>query len=154
MRYYRIVHEAHHKNPFSCSYNAGRWNPKGTGMIYAGSTPSVSLLEYMCIKGNTVSKDNWFMIVFDIANTSLIGALEPEHLPREWNILPHGRATQNFGKEWLLAKEFPFLRVPSARMNLAFYPEEHNLLINPDFPLLSDLLKVTDSVPFTYLLGR
>ena len=153
MRYYRIMSEDHYKTPLGCSYNAGRWNPKGTGMLYASSTPSGSLLEYMCIKGGTVALSSWFMIVFEIVDTAMIGVLEPEYLPAQWNALPHGRATQNFGNEWLQQKEFPFLRVPSARLNIAFYPEEHNLLINPDFPSLPSLLKVTDSIPFTYLLG-
>ena len=74
-------------------------------------------------------------------------------LPDDWNILPHGKATQDFGKAWLEEKEFPFLKVPSSRVSLAFYPLEHNLLINPDFPSISELVKVVETVPFDYLLN-
>jgi hypothetical protein len=122
-------------------------------MIYAGSSPAVSQLEYMCINGNAVGLNSWFMVVYDIADDTLIGTLEADHLPLNWNVLPHGRSTQNFGKSWLQEMEFPFLRVPSARVNIAFYPEVHNLLINPDFPALTDLIKVVKAVPFNYLLG-
>ena len=122
-------------------------------MIYAGSSPTVSQLEYMCINGSAVGLNPWFMVVYDIADATLIGTLEADDLPANWNILPHGRSTQNFGKSWLQEMEFPFLRVPSARINIAFYPGEHNLLINPDFPALADLIKVVKSLPFNYLLG-
>lgn len=122
-------------------------------MIYAGSAPTVALLEYLCIKGTAVGSKAWYMIVYEIADESWIGTLETESLPHGWNILPHGKATQDFGKAWLEEKEFPFLKVPSSRVNIAFYPLEHNLLINPDFLSLSDLLKVVDTVSFDYLLN-
>ncbi len=153
MRYYRIMSAHFYRSPFSCSANGGRWNPKGSRMIYAGSSPSVSLLEYLCVKGNAVALNSWYMIVFEIKDSSLIGELDAYELPTSWNISPHGRATQNFGSAWLLEREFPFLKVPSARLNIKFYPEEHNLLINPDFPQLENKLKVVDTLPFSYLLG-
>ena len=74
------------------------------------------------------------MIVYDISNETLVGTLDTTSLPRDWNVLPHGKATQDFGKVWLDEKEYPFLKVPSARIDLAFYPIEYNILINPDFP--------------------
>lgn len=114
-------------------------------MIYAGSSPAVSLLEYMCIKGNAVGLKSWYMIVFDITDNNLIGTLDKDNLPSNWNVLPHGRSTQEFGKIWLREKKFPFLKVPSARVNIAFYPTEHNLLINPDFPGFTSLMKIVDS---------
>jgi RES domain-containing protein len=153
MRYYRIMSETHFKSPYSASGSAGRWNPKGSRMIYAGSSPSVCLLEYLCIKGNAVTRRPWYMIVFEIDDDNLIGTLEISSLPQDWNVLPHGRATQDFGKMWLDERAEPFLRVPSARIDISFYPSEHNLLINPDHPDITTILKVVDSVPFNYLLN-
>ena len=153
MRYYRIMSESFYKNPFSYSYNAGRWNSKGVGMIYAGNVPSLSLLEYICIKGNVVAAKSWYMVVYEIDKGELIGSLEPESLPENWDKLPHGKVTQDFGRIWLQEKEFPFLKVPSARLNLSFYPLEHNLLINPDFPELQEYIKVVDQLRFDYMLN-
>lgn len=150
MRYYRIMSEAYFKNPFSCSASGGRWNPNGSRMIYTGSAPTVALLEYLCIKGTAVASKSWYMVVYEIADDTLIGTLEIDSLPTDWNILPHGKATQDFGKAWLDEKEFPFLKVPSSRVNIAFYPLEHNLLINPDFPSISDYLTVVEMIPFDY----
>lgn len=145
--------ENYYKSPYSVSPSAGRWNPKGTRMIYTGNSPSVALLEYLCIKGNAVAANPWHMIVFDISDETLIGTLESSSLPGKWNVLPHGKATQDFGKIWLDEKEYPFLKVPSARIDLKFYPLEYNLLINPDFPDLASVLKAVDSIPFTYQLN-
>ena len=153
MRYYRIMSEAYYQNPFSCSAGGGRWNPKGSRIIYAGSAPTVALLEYLCIKGTAVGSKPWYMIVYEIVDEKWIGTLDKASLPQDWNILPHGKATQGFGKAWLEEKEFPFLIVPSSRVNIAFYPLEHNLLINPDFPALSGLLNVVDTISFDYLLN-
>ena len=73
--------------------------------------------------------------------------------PENWNALPHAKVTQDFGRVWLQEKEFPFLKVPSARLNLSFYPLEHNLLINPDFPDFQKHIEVVDEVRFDYLMN-
>lgn len=153
MRYYRIMSEAYYRDPFSCSAIGGRWNPKGSRMIYAGSSPTMALLEYLCIKGTAVGSRVWYMIVYEIVDETWIGTLEKDSLPNDWNILPHGKATQDFGKAWLEEMEFPFLKVPSSRLSLAFYPLVHNLLVNPDFPSISELIKVVATVPFDHLLN-
>lgn len=145
--------ESYYKTPFSCSYSAGRWNPKGTGMIYAGSGPAVSLLEYLCIKGSAVSGKPWYMVEFEILSTDLIGTLGKDSLPEDWNTLPHAKVTQDFGKIWLQEMEFPFLKVPSARIHISFYPLEHNLLINPEFPDLKKHIEFVGQVRFDYLLS-
>lgn len=57
-----------------------------------------------------------------------------------------------FAIDRIKIKEFPFLKVPSSRINIVVYPLENTLLIKPDFPFISDLLKVVDAVPFDNLL--
>lgn len=145
--------ETYYKNPYSASGAGGRWNPRGTRMIYAGSSASVTLLEYLCIKGSAVSARPWHMVVYEVTDEKLVGRVEPGSLPDDWQALPHGKATQDFGRVWLEEMEFPFLMVPSARMDIRFYPAEHNLLINPDYPDLPNLLRVADVIRFDYLLN-
>ena len=58
--------DSYYKSPYSCSGGAGRWNPKGSRMIYAGSAPTVALLEYICIKGSAVGTKPWYMVVYEI----------------------------------------------------------------------------------------
>lgn len=145
--------DAYYKNPYSSSASAGRWNPKGTRMIYSASSPSLALLEYLCIKGNTVATKPWYMVIFNITDETLVGTMETTSLPDDWNALPHGKSTQDFGRVWLGEMDSPFLKVPSARMDIIFYPVEFNLLVNPDFPDLKHVLKVVDVIGITYLLN-
>ncbi len=145
--------ETYYRSPYSASGSAGRWNPKGTRMICASGSPGVALLEYLCIKGHAVAARHWYMIVYDIADETVIGTLDPASLPVGWDSLPHSKATQDFGRLWLADKDLPFLKVPSARIGLSFYPLECNLLINPDFPNIEQVLQVEDVVSFDYLLN-
>jgi hypothetical protein len=93
------------------------------------------------------------LVVYDIPDETLVGTLETASLPGDWNVLPHGKATQDFGKVWLDENEYPFLKVPSVRIDITFYPLEYNILVNPDFPDLTNVLKVVDAIPFNYLLN-
>lgn len=145
--------DAYYQDPYGSSGAPARWNPRGARMIYAAGSPSLAVLEYLCIRGMGVAAKQWYMVVFNITDESLVGTLDAGDLFSGWNALPHGKATQDFGKAWLDEREFPFLRVPSARLEMAFYPEEFNLLINPDFPDIKNLLSVVERKAFRYLLN-
>lgn len=145
--------DAQHQDPYGSSGAAARWNPKGARMIYAAGSPSLALLEYLCIRGIVEALRQWYLIEFEVTDERLVGELDTRKLPGNWKVLPHGRATQNFGRKWLEDREFPFLKVPSARLDPAFYPREFNVLINPDFEDLASVLKVVNNKPFNYLLN-
>ena len=145
--------EGYYKSPFSASSKGGRWNPSGSRMIYASSDPAVAQLEYLCINGNGVAIGLWHMIIYEIINEALVGTVNPASLPNDWAALPHSKSTQSFGKLWLEEKEHPFLRVPTARLSLKFYPNQFNLLINADYPGLTNFLKVRDTIPFNFLIN-
>jgi RES domain-containing protein len=139
--------------PYSFSGAAARWNPKGTNMIYAASSPALAQLEYLCIRGNVVGTQAWRMIVYEIGDETLVGEINPTRLPKDWNTLPHSMTTQEIGKQWLASSDAPFLKVPSARLHIQFFPADFNVLINPEFPALRNVLTVVDTVPFSYVLN-
>ena len=145
--------DSYYRDPYGYSASPGRWNPAGAEMIYATGSASLALLEYLCIRGLRVGGREWHMIVFEITDNTLVGTLDARDLFSGWSALPHGKATQDFGKAWLDEKEYPFLKVPSSRLDITLYPGEFNLLINPDFPGITKLLKVVDNKSFRYLLN-
>lgn len=151
--YYRMMSEKYYQEPYSSSFSGGRWNPKGMPMIYAGSSAALAALEYLCIKGTAAALEPWYVVIYEIEDDSLVGALDKDSLPGTWDILPHGNPTQEFGRLWLTERSFPLLKVPSARLHLSFYPAEHNLLVNPMFPGIQDLFKVVDTRRFEYRIG-
>lgn len=154
MQYYRIMSEHYHRDPYSCSStSSGRWHARGSRMIYAANTTALAMLEYLTIKGPAVAATRWHLVTFEVEDDFKIASLDAKALPEGWNAIPHGNLTQDFGKLWLRKSNEPLLKVPSVRIPLSQYPQEHNLLINPDFKDLKDVLKHRSTEPFKYLLG-
>lgn len=138
--YYRIIARKHEKTPFNFGRTGARWNPPNTPLIYAGSSVSIIMMEFISILGTVVVKNKWSLITFDIQGT--IPHLEPEGLPSDWDSRPYPLSTQRFGKDWSDANASVCLKVPSSRIPLKFYPEEHNLLINPLHPDFNSTVKI------------
>jgi RES domain-containing protein len=138
--YFRIVSKTNSDKPFGYGKGAARWNPKNVPIIYAASSTSLAMTEFLCIKGSVVLKTEWSLITYAIATEPPL--LEPDTLPSDWDARPHSMSTQQFGEEWIKSLTSLCLKVPSARLPLGAYPTEHNLLINPVHPNLLKEVKV------------
>jgi RES domain-containing protein len=152
MRLYRIMSEKRSSDPYSAA-TRGRWNPLNSLLIYAANRGSLAMLEYLTIRGPSVSGAVWKMVVYEIMDISLVGELLKDDLPDQWNLVPHPSTTQDFGMQWLRQNEFPVLKVPSVRLPIENYPEECNVLINPATANLKKMLKVVGVYDFKYLLN-
>lgn len=132
MRYFRLVEQVNGRKPLGFGLGAGRWNQSGTPIIYGCSVSSLNFLELICIKGLVVTESKWKLVVLDIPykTPELVAA----DLPSDWKNRPHPRSTQEFGTAWAKSMISPALKIPSRRIPLKNYPEEHNLLINPLHP--------------------
>jgi len=136
MDYFRIIKREHAASPFGYGRNAGRWNSRNTPIIYAASSASLSMTEYLSIKGTAVLTTVWSLVTYSVDYES--PHLEKETLPAEWDARPHPLTTQLFGDKWVKEQTSVCLKVPSARLLISAYPREHNLLMNPFHP---DFLK-------------
>jgi RES domain-containing protein len=132
MEYFRIIKREHIKSPLGYGNMAGRWNQRNVPMIYACSSVSLSMTEYLSIKGTQVLSTEWSLITYSIDIE--IPNLEKESLPIEWDSRPYPLTTQLFGSSWIRSQASVCLKVPSARLLLSVYTKEHNLLINPFHP--------------------
>jgi RES domain-containing protein len=106
-----------------------RWNEFGTPLIYACSVSSLNLLELLSIKGPVVTQSQWKLALLSIADP--IPELDVSFLPTDWKNRPYPRSTQEFGSAWAKGMISPVLKIPSCRIPLNSFPNEHNLLINP-----------------------
>lgn len=122
----------------------GRWNRKGTPLVYASASRALACLETVVHLGAgrlplnrylvriTVPRDIWSArTVFDPA--SQVG----------WDALPAGRVSIDWGTEWAAAGKAVIAEVPSVVV-----PEEANLLINPR--LGAERLKAVKVRKWTY----
>jgi RES domain-containing protein len=132
MDYYRIIKREHAGRPLGYGQNAGRWNSRNVPVIYASSAVSLSMTEYLCIKGTALLRTEWSLVTYSIDVD--IPSLEKDTLPEEWDSRPYSLTTQLFGDHWFRHQTSVCLKVPSARLILSVYPREHNLIINPFHP--------------------
>ena len=117
----------------------GRWNAVDTGMVYTSETRAMACLETIVHLNAGGLPFNRYLVAVDIPDDVWAAAARetPTSLPVGWDAQPAGRASIQFGTDWINAKTSSLLLVPSA-----IVPEESNVLINPDHP---DSNKITAS---------
>jgi RES domain-containing protein len=132
LKYFRLIEKITGRFPLGYGPGSGRWNPYGVPIIYACSHSALNFLELLSIKGPVVSMAAWSLIEFELEEEApFLGA---EDLPKDWSQRPHPKSTQAVGAYWAKQQESIALKVPSCRLSLVNYPDEHNLLINPLHP--------------------
>ena len=112
----------------------GRWNDKGTPMVYTASSQALAVLEMLVhLEASDLLKHYRLIpVTFDDA---LVSTLDPKTLPTNWKRRPTPPAVRTIGEAWVSSGRSLILRVPSV-----IVPTESNYLINilhPDFARLS-----------------
>jgi RES domain-containing protein len=109
--------------------NGGRWNPKGTEVIYAAASRSLAILEIL-VHYSVLPRD--FVITpISIPDSVSIVGVPDSVLAAGWNQPTPIPATQEYGGRWITANSSAVLIVPSAVM-----PLDRNYVLNvlhPDF---------------------
>jgi RES domain-containing protein len=115
----------------------GRWNRKGTPIIYASDSIALAYLETMVhLSGSEPLPLNRYLIRIEIpgaawkARTVIDAAT---HVG--WDALPAGLVSLNWGMQWLRSLRSLIAEVPSIVV-----PDEFNILINPSHPDAAKLL--------------
>jgi RES domain-containing protein len=131
MLVYRIAKKKY-INDFSgrgASDFGGRWNLKGTAVLYTSETVALATLEYIVnVPLSIVPHD------LAIAEIKIPDRIKPKHLdekklPRDWLSNPPPLELAKMGTEWINGGKSLLLRAPSAVTRSDF-----NYLINPGHP--------------------
>lgn len=115
----------------------GRWNKKGTPLLYTAGSIALACLETIVHLGGTsplplnrdlikieITNEMWKeRVIFDDSNN--VG----------WDALPEGLVSINWGTSWANSLSSLLAQVPSIVV-----PEESNVLINPKHPTASKLV--------------
>ncbi|MGH7708298.1 MAG: RES family NAD+ phosphorylase [Vulcanimicrobiaceae bacterium] len=107
----------------------GRWNLRGTPIVYASTTPSLAFLELLVNvdRGNAPDQLALLQIHLPYAEKPLA-----QHaLPADWNALPAPESTREFGSRWIVEKRALAIIVPSIVLPTTV---DANVLINPAHP--------------------
>ncbi|MEI7909194.1 MAG: RES family NAD+ phosphorylase [Verrucomicrobiota bacterium] len=107
----------------------GRWNPPGVPCVYAAGTRALAALELLVHASPELLRVEFQLIAIEVPD-ELIEPCQPP--PPNWDKLPAGAASQDFGARWLrrsVAAAKAVLALPSVLM-----PEEPIYLLNPLHP--------------------
>lgn len=139
---YRILKWKHSATAFSGEggrLSAGRWNSKGTPIVYTSATLSLAALEVFVHLEIEDAGKLFVAIRADIPDDVEVKSLCADDLPRGWNDLPAPKALASIEDTWFNSRESAVLSVPSAIIS-----DERNYLLNPLHP---DFSKIALSLP-------
>ena len=128
----------------------GRWNRRGTRMVYTAGSLSLAALEILVHAEASLLPSDLVAIPADIPSSVAIEPLAEDLLPPDWRRNPAPEALAVLGTDWIAAARTPVLAVPSA-----IVPRESNYLLNPAHPDFAKIKRGT-AEPFSLdpRLGR
>lgn len=137
---YRIVKSLSRANDFSgigAFKTGGRWNSKGTYMLYASMNSSLAYLETLVHFNETDVPPNLYITAVEIKDSdTMIYQLPDSDYPTTW-MEPDNLENKIISDQWIRENEFLAFKVRSA-----INPSEYNFLMNPLYPGFHDKIKV------------
>ncbi|MGH7898244.1 MAG: RES family NAD+ phosphorylase [Candidatus Binatia bacterium] len=118
--------------------SGGRWNGPGTAVIYAGRTIAVAALEQFVHLAGIVPAD---LVLVRIELPDGYSAETPNlsDLPKDWDRLPPGPSSIDFGTTWVREGRSLAFYVPSVLV-----PEERNAVLNPNHPEFAQVTMIVE----------
>lgn len=115
----------------------GRWNPKGTPLVYTSANRALACLETIIHLNAGGLPFNRYLVevVIPDAVWATAQVLTEKTAPIGWDAEPASRTASDLGDKWLRANKLLVLIVPSVVV-----PDEANILINPKH---ADIGKIT-----------
>lgn len=124
-------YEAHDLSGKSAENTGGRWNRKGTPMVYTSVSRSLACLETVVhFSSGDALPLNRYLVRITIPIALWESRFELDPVDRVgWDAEPAGKVSIDWGTAWIRGKTTLLAKVPSV-----IVPEEHNILINPEHP--------------------
>ena len=139
MKVYRIVQDKARTSDLSGtgSYRfGGRWNSKGTYMLYTSENSSLALLEIATNYDSGNIPPELFLMEMEIEDDSLIFTLPEDQYSDQWLKLSL-LENQVQGDGWMAERKWLGIRVKSA-INI----REYNILLNPLYSGYQNLVRL------------
>ena len=105
----------------------GRWNHKGTPVIYTAGSYALCALEVLVNDGELA--DDWVSIAIEIPDGLAITSWSLADLPAGWNAIPAQNVSRDLGTNWAKGLTSAVLSAPSVVI-----PRERNYILNPAHP--------------------
>jgi RES domain-containing protein len=141
---WRIVRASREKTAFTgegARLSGGRWNSRGTAVIYVSEHESLAALE-LFVHLTPVSPDDRYRSFRLEWEDKLTEYFAVKNLPANWKAEPATVQTMQIGDDWVHAGKSVALAVPSVLST-----SEMNFLLNPNH---RDFKKIKISQPIDY----
>jgi RES domain-containing protein len=122
----------------------GRWNNKGTSIIYACESRALCTTEIAVHTPLGNIPTEYELITLEVPDSVGITELDRNDLPSDWKLFPYSHSTQLIGDRFISDNKYLVLKVPSAVVQ-----GEFNFLINPGHRDIK-LLKIVSIEPFGF----
>ncbi|MBW1801384.1 MAG: RES family NAD+ phosphorylase [Deltaproteobacteria bacterium] len=122
----------------------GRWNSKGTPVVYTAGSLALASLEILVNIPNDQLLQQLVRIPVEFS-PKFVSEIDVTILTDHWDGYPASHETKLIGDQWVKNRHSVILKVPSA-----IIPEEFNYLINPYHP---DFKKLSIGSPAVYYLN-
>jgi RES domain-containing protein len=107
----------------------GRWNERGTPVVYASESLSLSALETLVHVQKAHRHLAYVSLRIEVPDEVRIEDFPRKRLPANWRKEPPPKETMGIGTRWAEGLSTAVLKVPSA-----IIPQEHNYVLNPLHP--------------------
>lgn len=124
--------------------SGGRWNSRGTAMIYTSASRALCATEIAVHTPLGNVPLDYKLISIEIPEDLYILELTSENLPPAWKLLPYTHETQTIGDKFIADGIYAVLKVPSAVVQ-----DEYNYLINPALIGLQQII-IKSIEPFNF----
>ncbi|MGH1543899.1 MAG: RES family NAD+ phosphorylase [Arenicella sp.] len=145
LKAYRITHKDYRQSAFNgegARIHGGRWNDKGSPVVYLASHPALAVLEILVHINDETELKNFCLFELDLPEEQIF-VLEDEMLPANWNEYPAPSSTVNLGQEWINSKVSLAMRVPSVTIPYHSY----NYVLNVQYESFHEVVKQAIEVP-------
>lgn len=124
-------YEAHDLSGKGAEITGGRWNHKGTPLVYTSENRALAGLETIMHLNSAGLPFNRYLVEVLIPDDAWQAAtvLTTSSAPVGWDAEPAGKTAADFAHRWVQDRSTLLLIVPSVVV-----PDETNILINPVHP--------------------
>jgi RES domain-containing protein len=125
MLVYRITGKKHAEDltGLGAAMFGGRWNKKGSPVLYTGENKEIALLETI-VHTPSLLIPELDILTLEIPDDS-ITAIEIYQLPKNWKVYPAPTILSEIGEKWINEGKTIALRVPSCIIH-----SSHNYILN------------------------
>ncbi|HQU91392.1 MAG TPA: RES domain-containing protein [Pyrinomonadaceae bacterium] len=114
----------------------GRWNTRGTRVLYAAGSLSLAALEMLVHLDSAELLSSYSYATLECEEKDVLPVEEFIKLPKNWSSSPPPLAVQRIGDNWAESMRSLVLRVPTSVV-----PGEFNYLVNVAHPKFSTITR-------------